>query len=81
MHSNKANKIQGEVCQKDHVSKLKSVMSVRYHCHLLHVEIWAYLCLLSLLLAVNKTLYLLFGSFLSFIFSSILLTIQRCSSR
>lgn len=43
-------------------------MSVRCHCHLLHAEVWGYLCFLPLLLAVNKTLHLLFESFLSFFF-------------
>lgn len=66
MHTNKANKIQGQVCQKDCVSPLKSVMSVRCHCHLLHTEVRGYLCFLPLLLAFNKTLHLLSGSFLPF---------------
>lgn len=66
MHANKANKIQ--VSQKDPVSPLQTVMSVGCHCHLLHAELWCYLGFLPLLLAVNKTLHLLFGSFLSFFF-------------
>lgn len=69
------------VWQNDGINPVKSAMSVRCHDHLLHTEVRGYLCFLPLLLAFNKTLYLLFGSFLSFFLSSVLLTIQRCSSR